>query len=714
MESIRLEILTGGVWRRLSISNSNAIKYNRVVNRIAELTDRRLSHSNTFSLPLVHTNIQALGINVFNHYSLSRALNSRYICKYYINEKVFQEGYLIINNTSFDEIRVNFIQTSLDLIEKWNDVTFKELLLNPNYIKPVDYQAAIDEMKNFTLSKTAVATYLSEVGTRGHNLSLFPNNLNTIGDIFQIDDTDFRQDNTFNPYQSRPIFNAKAIFDLATETFGYTPIYDDSVDWAKIENFYIVKEGLNESSEDNVSEVSYAPNNPQSPNISSGVVIRTGASTLYNVATGLESGRFLRPSDIPNWVDPFGYTISNYRNLYSLFVPDLENSPNGNIIVKVTGADTFSGTNPSPGSNTLFTAWTNSTPGGDVQFRAIGFNTGSYSYSDGIMTYSVDKVFASYPPANGDVFLGFLLGYGEATTSPTTSATKVEISETFLNLSIIAFDDFGQFTTEELDLTFAIPNEKLKDLIKGLMNLEGILLDINEKDKTVKFFNYSIYNKNKTEGNFSDWSMYLRKSTPFIYNTDYGNKYARTNNIGLKDPFPGNTFNIRINQSLSDLSKYKDYITNYSEIFADVSDIKKINNSITPYTEFTNLGLGLVEYVGNLGDLTQTKADRTTLGTLRNLPALANINYALLPQGIQAWYRLVSDAVRANPTFLLPQDVIKNIDLSEPIYLSEMNGFWIIEEISEYENKQTPVVVKLIRVVDEAEFNDDFNDDFKV
>ena len=51
--------------------------------------------------------------------------------------------------------------------------------------------------------------------------------------------------------------------------------------------------------------------------------------------------------------------------------------------------------------------------------------------------------------------------------------------------------------------------------------------------------------------------------------------------------------------------------------------------------------------------------------------------------------------------FLLPVDEIKNIDLSEPIYVEELGGFYIIEEIKEYTNGQTPVMVKLIKLLDD-------------
>ena len=69
---------------------------------------------------------------------------------------------------------------------------------------------------------------------------------------------------------------------------------------------------------------------------------------------------------------------------------------------------------------------------------------------------------------------------------------------------------------------------------------------------------------------------------------------------------------------------------------------------------------------------------------------------------------------RTKPSFLLPVDVVKNVDIKKPVYIEEMQGFWIIEEIEEYENDKEKVRVSLIRLPNLAEFNDDFNPDFNI
>lgn len=706
MNEAKLEIFVDGVWRVIVLKNSGSLKYNKVVNRIGDYTTREISHSNTFTLLSIYENIEALKINIFNHQDLAKSLNSKYPCKYFIDETLFKEGFLIINNTNDEEIKVNFIDKSLTIIEIWSNTTFKQLLIDETLTRPADYQAAIDEMRNYFLDKeNPVSNFLGEVGTRGYNLSLFPNNLNAIGDQFQITSSGSRIDNSFNPYQSRPIFNAKAVFDLACEVFGYTAIFDPSVDWDDVARNYIVNKDLNKGGDESRGVVNYTPV------LSADIVPITdltlndsfGSSQVVSIFAP-PPNMSLIPNNIPGWVRPAfgsgaGYDNTNFENLPVIFVPDLETSPTGTITFEVFGADTADPGGVGFLENHCYSVWSNSTPGGNVVFKDIVFqeNTGGNSDASAIL----NKSELEDAPAGGDEFIGLFISVSEISANNPSLGTTIdrwEVSETFLDIGIISFDDNGQFESEQLDLTFAAPDETIRDLLKGLMNQKGILLDIDEENLTIRFFNYNLYKTNVEAGNYSDWSQYLRKYNPFKYNTDYGQQYAQVNNIGLDSPFPGNTFNINLTNNNS-LSKYKSYTTNHSEIFKDVTKVNEINNSLTPYIEYENLGIGLVDYVGNLGELTQIDYEGTNIGPLTGLPALANINYALVPSGIEAWYKLVDEAVRSSPVFLLPQDVAKKVDLSEPIYIQEMNGFWIIEEIAEYTNEQNPVVIKLIRMV---------------
>jgi len=246
----RIEILKNGTWIPLRLRTNSVIKYNSVINRIGKLDTREISHTNTFSLPRVWQNTNSLGINVFSAPELARALNTKYQAKYYVEDKLLQSGFLVINNTFGASIQVNFIDESLTLTELWGSTTYPDLLKSNSLAIPADYQTVIDSMRAYDMDKNAVLTPLAEVGVRGYHLALFPNTLNTIGDKFQLNSDGVRTDDYFNPYQSRPIFNMKSLFDLCTEAFGYTPTYDPSVDWAKVESTYMVDSGQDKNEKD--------------------------------------------------------------------------------------------------------------------------------------------------------------------------------------------------------------------------------------------------------------------------------------------------------------------------------------------------------------------------------------------------------------------------------------------------------------------------------
>src|SRR5690606_11738473 len=544
MNRAKLKIFTDGAWKTLVLKDSSSIKYNKVVNRIGDYSTREISHSNTFSLLQIHENTTALKLNYFNHRDLAKSLNSKYLCKYYIDETLFKEGFLVINNTNNNEINVNFIDKSLTILSIWENVTFKELLLDDIFERPADYQEAIDEMKTYFLDMSApVTSFLSEVGNRGYNLSLFPNNLNMIGDKFQVDSTGVRADNIFNPYQTRPVFNAKAVFDLACETFGYTPIFDPSVDWEDMATSYIVPEGLAKTEDKNTTEVQYAPVEVQPIKGAVRLELKEqgplvwGVKKIYSVVTDEESNRSIKPNTSPGWVHPSNW-FNDYLDEKCIFQPDFSQTQFGKIRVSVRDIDTFRG---APTNDFVFggnvgipvSYWENLTPGGDVVPKVIIHQ--EFNYSNSVMSWSIDKTELQNPPQGAGALIGVMFTYIDKPNYSTnfTTVTESVITETFVDPNVITYDDYGQFETETLDLTYAAPEKSLKDLIKGLMNQAGILLDINEENKTIKFFNYNLYVTNISQRKYSDWSKYLRKYNPFNFNTDYGDKYGANNNIGL-------------------------------------------------------------------------------------------------------------------------------------------------------------------------------------
>lgn len=705
----RVEIFRDGLWRRLRLQDQKAIKYNALINLIGKIKSREISHTNTFVLPSVFENTQALGVNSFNKSDLARALNSKFKARFYVEDKLLQEGFLIINNTTNGEINVNFIDGALDITEKWGSITFRDLLISKEYIKPPEYQKAIVEMKSYLMDKTSVLEPLSEVEGRGYNLALFPNNLNAIGDTFQENEEGYRIDNAFNPYQSRPIFNTKALFDLAVETFGYTPIYDPSIDWEKVAKTYMVDEGLNESERgDGDLERTFPVVYEQH---SSNYTGRKGSGTKTTPFTFVSEEYALKPRDIQGWRNPPGQlddsanTIgaANYLDEYCVFKPEISGAAYGTIKYTAVIA-------PINGDNKwceAYSVWENEDAGGPVVFKKMDAES-NRTITEREVELILDKAeLRSSPRGSNGSLIGVIASFSHRFHRRRDWRDDywlywTTVKETYILEGVISYDEYGQYIADAIDLTHAAPRAIIKELLTSVMQKEGILMNINSREKTVKFFSYEHYRVKKNNGEFYDWSEYLRKYSPFTFNTDYGDSYAKKNEIGLAEPYNGNTFFKNISNK-GEESKYKDFTQNLVEKFKDVASIISVENSVYPYFEYENQGLGLIEYVGeNIDGLNQVDATGSRQGYLKPLPLIANVNYSILPEGVKEWYHIVENAVKGQATFLLPVDVVRNLDLSTPIYVEEMGGFYIIEEVSEYMNPQTEVKVKLIKLIDET------------
>lgn len=703
----RVEVLKDGVWRDLILSDKSTIKYNAVINRIGKLETREISHTNTFSIPPIYQNRQTLGLNFFNPSDLAKALNIKYEAKYYVEDKLLQFGFVVINNTSNGKININFIDESLSITDKWGTTTYQELLRDKLLPIPSDYATAINEMETYVLNKTQIVPQLTSIATRGHHLALFPHNLNVIGDNFQLDENDNRQDDSFNPYQSRPIFNAKAFLDLITESYGYTPIYDDSIDWDIIEKTYMVSDGLNRSDVENGGIVQNVYNiiSFNNPHWISGTTGNPGSarqttmtfpSNVSITPKSLEATGFPLQAmgGVPGEVLGLNTPAFTWWDKQSLFTPNVSEGNVGELVFRGSMASLVP-------LLSIYAVYENTAASGYIfeQLTPIDSTDDGQDFS-----YTIDKSDFDTPtnPNAGGIVGIYCLRSGQNSLDP--NMRDMQVTETFLPPDIISYDDDAQYLQDNVDLTHAAPRKTIKSLLSSLMQKEGMLINIDNNSKEIKFFSYGAYEQQKVDGNFSDWSQYLQKYSPFIYNTDYGNSYARKNEIGLSSPYNGNTnFTVLSNQGKE--SKYKDFTTNFVKNFKDIESVSRILNTNNPYIEYENKGLGLVErgddiVASGATPFTQVRANGLTQGTFTTLVNIVNVNYTALPNGIEEWYRLVDSAVRVDARFRIPVDIIRNLDLSEPIYVEELGGFYIIEELAEYINGEIPVNVKLIKLID--------------
>ena len=134
-----------------------------VINKIGKVDVREISHSNTFSIPYVSQNIDALGLNDFNVHELAVSLNKKYDAKYYKEGILLQVGYIVVNGSNGDNINLNFIDGALELTQIWGSTPYIDLLRSGNPSIPEDYQTLIEEMRGYELLNDVVAPHLSKI-----------------------------------------------------------------------------------------------------------------------------------------------------------------------------------------------------------------------------------------------------------------------------------------------------------------------------------------------------------------------------------------------------------------------------------------------------------------------------------------------------------------------------------------------------------------------
>jgi hypothetical protein len=712
----RIDIFRDGVWYSLRLKERHTIKYNAVINKVGSVTNREISHSNTFSIPNITENQKALGLNVFNASQLAAALNSKYIARYYVGDKIIKEGFIVINNSD-NEIKLNFLDGALGIVDKWKSTTFKELLTSSTIDRPADYQTAIDEMSTYDMTIVTPFPHLSEVGTRGHNLALFPNTLNQVGDNFQKRFNGLRQDDVFIPKQSRPVFNNKSVFDLASESFGYTPTYDPSIDWDKMELKFFSGNKPNEGSE------------PE--DVSQTIVYPTVASTVPYVFT-------YRPNAIvtlADWKSKTLFKFSGDRAITGNFlqgatVTDLNliepSIDTGNLLQSINTSRLYGETSifqpDLSGGNVgtlVFDMSLNNTSNVSVEYRPFGIWETTSSSTDYVVAavpldgsapagaVQVNKNFLDTPPASASgVFKGILLqvvytrdSFNGSSSSVNFQLDNMRLTETAIPSGEIVFGEFDEYPNAIVDLTHAATDKTVKDLLSSLMHQAGVLMNIDSNNKTIKFFSYGHYQTQKESGNVYNWSDYYLKGQIPKRNTDYGKNFGKLNRIGLKNAYSGNTFDRALN-NYSDDSKYKTFSKDEVKEFKDVKSVKSIGNTNSPYFEFEVDGMAMVELIGEIDGLTQKSPSGGSQGTLNDLSHVANVSYYSLPYGVAEWYNLVDRALRVVSKFLLPVNVIKTLDITKPVYVNDLGGYYIIEQISEYVDSKTAVNIKLIRLVD--------------
>lgn len=696
--SIRMEILRQDTWYDLLLNNNTSIKYNALINRIGSIDTREISHTNTFSIPYCQQNILAFGINIYNPDDLSRTLNTKFVANYYIDESLVQTGYIVINNTNNGTINLNFIDEALSIIDKWNSMTYYELLnsdlMNGSNVYS-DYIFSIREAKGFEIPTTSLIEQFNSFSSTYPLLS-FPNNLNTIGDNFQKDDNERLGSKYFNSYQSRPIFNAMAFLDISCKAFDYSlslPTESEN----RLKKTYIVSEGLSDNDFSSNDLIEIVHPRVYSTNADD-FHITSYPEAIYD--EGQFGGGIIGYEG--NYFGYFDFKFNSTDTTFNLVPIEVEGA-----IVKFRFSTNFINDNNQINITNvkLIATWYDSAS--STGTTSVSIDT---IYSDGQYTVTHDAILATKEDTYSDLDNISLKVYWEADGDLDIESDtafqqynlylyNMTFTEQTVPTDIVVYDDEGQFLTVDVNLLYAAPKVSIKKLLVGLLQKEGLLINIDSTNKEISLFTYSKYVENKENDIYSDWSSYFQKYMTPTFNTDYGSDYGQTNQIGLKDPYRGNSNYISLSHN-NDLSKYEESVENLVDTYKDVEQVLDVDNDGLSWFEYKNTGLGLVVQGEPLSDLLQKRNGIETTFSIYALPSFENVNYNDIPSGISEWYQLVDKSLRVTASFIIPVRVIKELDLRIPIYIEELGGFFIIEEIEEYENAQSITSVKLMKLID--------------
>ena len=416
-----------------------------------------------------------------------------------------------------------------------------------------------------------------------------------------------------------------------------------------------------------------------------------------------------KPNTIPNWSPPLisQYNTNwDYEDTNCIYVPQINNSTDGEIVLSANVSGTSSALQ-AHANNFLFMVSAKSDGTGvayqDISESSYVTNNAANNGSVDTLDYTIEKTI--FETTTNLIGIMLFVGTVNSFTNQYNGAfylSNMDCEEDSLLASGITYDEFGQYVPDDVDLTYSASKLTLKSILNSIMETKGLLIDINATTKDITLFSYGAYLDKIEAGGYDDWTNYLLEDETIKYNTNYGNDYAIVNKIGLASPYLGNTFSkVLSNQGVD--SKYKPFVEKYDQNFSDVVGVQEVinpNNNQDSFLEFETESISLVEYSGqDHSSMVQRRADTSSPGNILNVPKIVNVNFSELPNGLNEWYNIIDGAVRVKCSFLISPAVFVKFDIKQPIYLRQLGGYFIVEEIEEYESGDSPVKATLIKLL---------------
>lgn len=693
-----LEVKYNDAWRELQMYSFDPLPYNILTNKIGEPSSRKISHSNTLSLPICGTNKRSLGLNIHNYADMRQALNRKYECVMKENGKTIRRGYLVINKVTTKDIKVNVIDEGLDLLDKWGENKLQDIYNNEDLVSnmPTDYQYIINEAQTLLMDSTLPVQDLIAMPSEGWPLIAWPNTLNAIGSKFnKLENGSRVPSDRLNPFQSRPLYNALGILKSVCYAYGYEPEFQD-INTDELSKLFIVGSGMGDDKESG----GLSTRNPVyngSMYEQSGWVSPADTTYWQHVVKG-STADFIRPDDLTGYTPPPNIVFSSYESQYCIMKVNIDDSYEGNINCKLHW--NWLGLNVT--SRVYINAVYYNTAGDGVVHKELTTDP-DFTVPDNELAeaeFKIDKSELTTPPAGGADLVGiqiWVLQQQDGQNLNNSSADVDYITEEYTTNTNVAIDEYQQYAIDTtVNITKSGPTQTVKQLVSAILAQQGILIDIRARKKKVVFFTYSTYKRKQENKKYSDWSKYFIETLGIEYSTNFGKNFGKNNRVSLQDPYGGNWSEITL-ANIENGSKFIDFVNSPTKDLKDVSGVSLINIGGThPYFEYTNTGLGLVYSDNQITGLTQTTADGTEQSGL-DAWQIQNVNYLSLPGGVFDWYSAVSNGVKKKAYFLLPKYVVNDIDLTLPIYIDKLGGYHIIEQISEYRDGQNVVEVDLIK-----------------